>query len=703
MNDTMAPAAPAGHAHAHGHGHGHGRARTQAQRCGHGHGRDAARAAGQGHAHGLFGAQAELLFSLLSGAALLLGWGLARAGLGGPGLVLGCYLAGYFFGGFHPVREAWDTLRQRRFEIDTLMLVAAAGAAALGAWAEGALLLFLFSLGHALEHHAMGRVRQAVEALGRLAPETATLLHREGALRVLPVGELEVGDVVVVRPHERLPADGVVRCGSTSIDESPVTGESLPLEKSPHPNVREALAAFEQVAPAHRVFAGTLNGSGAIEVAVARRAAQSTLARVADMVAQAQARRSPTQQFTQRFARLFVPAVLALVGLLLCAGLVLAEPFSTTFYRAMAVLVAASPCALAISVPSAVLSGIARAGRGGVLIKGGGALEDLGAVQAIAFDKTGTLTEGQPVLTDAVPVEGIDESTLLSVALAVEQHSAHPLAAAIVAGARQRLGEHGARLQARDVRSITGRGVSARIGSETVHIGKATLFAELAEGRSPAGLPDAVAQIDARLVGAGRTTMVVRAGSCFLGVLGVMDRPRPEAPGLMQALRSLGVRQLAMISGDNRTVARAVGRAVGLDDARGDLMPEQKMQAVLALRRQHGKVAMVGDGVNDAPALAAATVGIAMGAAGSDVALETADVALMADSLAQLPFAIGLSRTASRIIRQNLVASLGVVAVLIPATIFGMGIGSAILLHEGSTLLVVVNALRLLAYRGPSA
>jgi Cd2+/Zn2+-exporting ATPase len=386
------------------------------------------------------------------------------------------------------------------------------------------------------------------------------------------------------------------------------------------------------------------------------------------------------------------------VALLMLAFLVVDEPFSASFYRAMAVLVAASPCALAISVPSAVLSGVARAGRSGVLVKGGGPLENLGSLNSIAFDKTGTLTEGRPKLTDVVAASGVTEAELLAVVMAVESHSDHPLASALVKGGRDRLGQDAPALSADDVRGITGRGVQASVDGEIVHIAKPVLFSELDDGPLPPELADA----DNDLVHSGRTTMVVRKGTRFLGVIGVMDTPRASAPGVMAQLRELGIERLVMISGDNQQVADAVARTVGLTEARGDLMPEQKVETIKALRERHGKVAMVGDGVNDAPAMANATVGIAMGAAGSDVALEAADVALMSDDLSQLPFAVGLSRRTRRVIKQNLWVSLGVVAVLIPATIFGLNIGTAVLFHEGSTVLVVINALRLLAYRGVS-
>lgn len=681
-----------------GAGPGHGARHPADDHAGHSHAQGKDEHAGHDHAHGgPLGEQSELIFAALAGLLLLGGWLLERGAAGLGWLPTACYVAAYFFGGFFTVKEAFENLRARRFEIDTLMLVAAAGAAALGKWAEGALLLFLFSLGHSLEHYAMGRARRAIEALAELAPDTATV-RRADRTEVVAVKTLQVGDVVVVRPNERLPSDGVVVVGTSSVNQAPVTGESVPVDKRPADDPKAALAAFDRVGAEHRVFAGTINGSGAIEVMVARRAEQSTMARVVKMVMEAEAQRSPTQQFTERFERIFVPLILALVGLLLFAWVVIDEPFATSFYRAMAVLVAASPCALAISVPSAVLSGVARAGRGGVLVKGGGPLENLGTLTSIAFDKTGTLTEGKPKLTDAVAAQGASEDELLAVALAVEEHSDHPIASAIVTGARERLAGRAGTLAALDVKSITGRGVQAQVEGELVHIGKPVLFTELPDS----ALPPAVREANEKLVAAGRTTMVVRKGAQFLGVLGVMDTPRPVAAKVMAELRALGIERLIMISGDNQQVADAVAKSVGLTEAKGDLMPEQKVEAIKELRKAHGKVAMVGDGVNDAPAMANATVGIAMGAAGSDVALETADVALMADDLAQLPFAVGLSRSTSRIIKQNLWVSLGVVAVLIPATIFGLNIGTAVLFHEGSTIIVVVNALRLLAYKARS-
>lgn len=645
------------------------------------------------HEHGgLFGANTEMIFALLCGALLGVGALLPKLTNVPSWLPLTCFVLAYFFGGFYTLREAIENIKLKRFEIDTLMLVAAAGAAALGSWAEGALLLFLFSLGHALEHYAVGRAKRAIEALAELAPDTATVV-RDGQTMEIPVAELVVGDTVVVRPNERLPADGFIVKGSSAINQAPVTGESIPVDKRPVDDAAVARTRPDLVDSASKVFTGTINGTGSIEIEVTRKSSDSALARVVKMVSEAETRQSPTQRFTDKFERIFVPAVLALAFILLFAWVVIDETFRDSFYRSMAVLVAASPCALAIATPSAVLSGIARAARAGVLIKGGAPLEELGSLNAMAFDKTGTLTEGRPRITDVVPTSGTTEQELMTVAVAVESLSDHPLAAAIARDGLARLG--GVQPPAADgLNNLIGRGVTAKLNGETVWIGKAEMF-------GVDGVPALRAEVQGAIQNLrdnGRTTMVVRKGDRDLGAIGLLDTPREGAQQALQELRSLGISRMIMISGDHQKVATAVAKQVGLDEAWGDLMPEDKVEAIRKLR-QETKVAMVGDGVNDAPAMANATVGIAMGAAGSDVALETADVALMADDLRHLPFAVGLSRQTRSIIRQNVFVSLGIVAVLVPATIMGMSMGVAVAVHEGSTLLVVFNALRLLAYR----
>ncbi len=648
------------------------------------------------HEHGgPFGERSELVFSLTCGVLTGIGWGLGKAGIASV-VTTGVFVVAYALGSWFTVKEVVVALRARKFEIDFLMLLAAIGAAILGEWFEGALLLFLFTLGHGLEGYAMRRARNAIGALAKLVPETALRLGAEGREDEVAVAELTVGDRILVKPNTRLPADGFVSAGSSSVNQAPITGESVPVDKRPVPSADAALAAPEALGAEHRVFAGTINGAAALTIVVTKTSGDSTLARVVKLVAEAETQKSPTQQFTDRFERIFVPVILLVVLGLLFAWLVIDEPFSRSFYRAMAVLVAASPCALAIATPSAVLSGVARAARGGVLVKGGAHLESLGLVRAIAFDKTGTLTEGKPSLTDVVPLDGASEDELLAVAAAVERQSDHPLASAIVDGASVRRPGL-VTMEAAGVEAVVGYGVRATVGGAEVAIGKPGLFTR--DGELPRSVADAVSRLQLE----GRTVMIVRLGARFLGVLGVMDTPRESARAVVAALHALGIEQTIMLTGDNQQVADAVAKHVGIRVARGDLLPEQKVAAIAELAKSRSRVAMVGDGVNDAPAMATATVGIAMGAGGSDVALETADVALMADDLRALPFAVGLSRAARSIIRQNLWASLGMVAFLVPATILGFaGIGVAVALHEGSTLLVVANALRLLAYQDRS-
>ncbi|QDV68079.1 putative cadmium-transporting ATPase [Rosistilla carotiformis] len=654
---------------------------------------------GHDHAHGgIFGPKSELIFAILCGVFLLVGWLIETFADLNEWISLGCYVAAYMFGGYYTVTEAIEKIRAGKFEIDFLMIVAAAGAASLGAWAEGALLLFLFSIGHALEGYAMGKAKRAIEALSELAPRTARV-RRDGTETEVPVEELVVGDIVVIKPDERVPADGLVIAGESSVNQAPITGESVPVDKRPVDDVDAAAADPESLSAEYRAFAGTINQSGSIEIQVTKTAAENTLARVVTMVSEAETRVSPTQKFTKKFERYFVPSVIIGVVLLMFAPLVIDESFSDSFYRAMAVLVAASPCALAIATPSAVLSGVARAARGGILVKGGGPLESLGSIDAIAFDKTGTLTEGEPKVTDVRTADGVDESELLRFAIAVEDLSKHPLAKAVVRDGKKKLGEgesgsQGDIPEATDLKSITGRGIQATVEGDLVHIGKDDLFTEV----DAPPLPDSVRSIVESLEQNGRTTMIVRRGDRYLGVIGLMDTPREASKRTIAKLRELGIQRMIMISGDNQQVADAVAKEVGLDEAWGDLMPDDKVAEIKKLQSEGG-VAMVGDGVNDAPAMASASVGIAMGAAGSDVALETADVALMADNLDHLPLAIGLSRATRRIIRQNLWMSLGMVAFLVPATILGLNIGPAVALHEGSTLVVVFNALRLLAYK----
>lgn len=612
----------------------------------------------------------ELIASAVAGALLLTGW-LAGRHPDGHGLSVGLLGGSIVIGGYYAMRDAWQSIRERVLDIDVLMIVAAAGAAALGQWAEGALLLVLFSLGHALEHLAMDRARHAMEALADLAPKTALVL-RGGAELEVPVDSLLRGDQVLVRPGQRIPADGKVLDGTSAVDQAAITGESMPVDK----------------AADSMVFAGTMNGEGLLRVEVSKLAKDSSLARMVKLVAEAQTEKSPTQRFVTKFEKVFVPLVLIGVVALIAIPPLMGFPFAESFYRAMAVLVAASPCALAIATPSAVLAAVARAARGGVLIKGGVHLENLRSLSVIAFDKTGTITMGKPSVTDVVVLQG-EEASLLAMAASVESRSGHPLAQAVVQAARQRQLDWPT---ASDVQSVTGKGLHAVVSTAKVSIGNLRLF-------EYDDVPDAVRQQVARLEALGKTTMLVRADGAFLGLLALADTPRPGTREVFAKLASLGIGEAVMLTGDNEQVAKAVAASVGITDVRAGLLPEDKLKVIDELMRRDRVVAMVGDGVNDAPAMARATIGIAMGGAGTDVALETADVALMADDLSSLPFAIALSRAAHTIVQQNLWAAFGVVALLIPATLFGLAsMGIAVLIHEGSTVLMVLNALRLLRF-----
>ena len=649
--------------------------------------------AGQDHAHGgIFGERTELIFAIICGVLLAIGFGLSFVNDLSPYVSIGFYIGAYLFGGFYTTKEAVEGISKGHFEIDFLMLVAAIGAAILGQWAEGALLLFLFSLGHSLEHHAMAKARRSIAALTELAPKTA-LLKTGNDIKEVKIEALQTCDVIVVKPNSKISADGIVVKGNTSVNQAPITGDSIPVDKMPVEDPAIDITGADKLDEQYRVFAGSINGAEAIEIKVTRIAADSTIARLVKLVNETQTQKSPTQNFTDKLEKYYVPSILVLVVLLLFAFVVIDEPFSASFYRAMAVLVAASPCALAISTPSAVLSGVARAARGGVLVKGGRPLEELGSLTAIAFDKTGTLTEGKPKLTGVYPLNGTTTEQLLQTVVAVEKLSDHPLAAAIVKGGREQLGKEVP--AASNVSAIQGRGIKADYEGTTVHVGNKELFTEK-NSQLPADIQAKVEELESK----GNTTMLVQQNDTFIGIVTLMDVARQDAKETLAQLKHVGIRKMIMLTGDNQKVAEAIAKEIGITDAWGNLLPEQKVQAIEKLRSSEKKVAMVGDGVNDAPAMAKSTVGIAMGAAGSDVALETADIALMADRLSNLPFAIGLSKKAHTIIRQNVFISLGMVVLLIPLTISGIAhMGPAVIGHEGSTIVVVMNALRLLAYK----
>lgn len=616
----------------------------------------------------------ELFFSLFSGLLVLIGW-LSGKYFGFPEfLSIGLFALAYVIGGWNVAQHAWHAIREKHFDTDLLMLIAALGAAFLGEFAEGALLLFLFSLGHAMEERALQRAQKAVNALADLAPKVA-LVRREGKEIEIPVDDLKLDEVVIVRPAVRIPVDGLILQGNSAVDQAPVTGESVPVEK----------------ASGMQVFAGTINGEGALDVKVTRLAKDSTLSRIMKMVEESQAQKSPTQQTVEKFERVFVPAVLLTTLAVIVLPPFFGFPFKDSFLRAMTLLVAASPCALALGTPAAILSGIAQAARNGVLVKGGAHLENLGLLKAVAFDKTGTITHGKPQVTDILAYD-LDPKKLIAISAGAELRSAHPLAQAIVQKAQM---EGITPLTADKMESITGQGVQAEIDGATVLIGNQALM-----DTENLNLTEDQMKAAKSFQQAGKTIMWVALEQQVVGMIALSDTLRPEAPAAMNSLYRIGVSNTIMLTGDNTNAAAAIANEVGISNFRANLMPENKLEAIRELVQEYGQVAMVGDGVNDAPALANATVGIAMGGAGTDVALETADVVLMGDDLSKLSFAVGLGRATRTIIIQNLVISMGVIALLIVASLTGfISIGPAVVFHEGSTIVVVLNALRLLQFK----
>jgi len=596
----------------------------------------------------------------------------------GPGwLRVALVAVSFVSAGWYTAIETFHILRKFQFDIDVLMFAAAFGAASLGHYEEGAFLLVLFAFSGAGEELAMDKARRAIEALSDLAPDTATVRDDAGVERVVRVEELSLTDRVVVKPFDRFPADGNVESGASAVDQSPITGESVPVDKS----------------PGSAVFAGTINGDGSLLVRVTKLTSDSTLSKIVRLVNEAQSQRSPTQVFAEKFEKRYVPIVLvATVALIVVPPLLGFTPrregsiWAGWFYQAMAFLTGASPCALAIGTPAAVLSGIARAARIGVLVKGGAHLENLGRVSAIAFDKTGTLTRGKPVVTDVVPVEGsgYTPEQILALAASVERDSTHPLAGAIVAEA----GTRGVALSVvQNARQIPARGIEADVDGRHVYAGK------LDAGQPGLDLVEAFAK-------EGKSTVALRVGDATVGVIALADRPRDNARDTLVRLKSLGIRRTIMLTGDRHDVAAKVALELGVDEFHADLLPEEKLKLIQSLQKQYGPIAMIGDGVNDAPALAAARVGVAMGGAGTDVAIETADVALMADDLGKLPDAVALSRFCRHIIKQNLFIAFGVISVLAPLSALGYTyLGVAVLFHEGSTVVVVLNSLRILLFK----
>ena len=606
-----------------------------------------------------------------SGAAL-------AAGLAAPLLPALVPFAWVFFAlavalaGIHPGRRAWVSMRSRVLDINVLMVVAVVGAVALGEWSEAASVVFLFALAQLLETRAMERARGAIRSLMDLAPAEALVRTSNGDV-VTPVDDVRVGDVIVVRPGEKIPLDGKVRAGDSHVNEAPVTGESLPIEK----------------APGADVFAGTINGRGALEIAVTKPGRDSTIARVVHLIERAQAQRAPSQTFIDRFARVYTPAVLTLAVIVAVAGpLVSGGPYSAWIYRSLVLLVISCPCALVISTPVSIVSALAAAARKGVLIKGGARLEHLAAVRCIAFDKTGTLTHGRLQVVDVASTNGLPPPEVLRLAASLESRSEHPIGRAIVGHA---IDERLALVGAEGFQALPGLGAEGRVGPDRVIVGNHRLFEER-------GLcsPAVHEQLEAMAARGCSSVMVARGGET-VGLIGVADEPRASARAVVEMLRDHGIAHVVLLTGDQETPAKALASGLGITEYRASLLPEDKVAAVEELKRRYGVLAMVGDGVNDAPALATADVGIAMGVAGTDAALETADVALMADELAKIPFAIRLSRAASRNIRMNIAFSLLLKGAFLVMAFAGVAtLWMAVVADMGASLIVIGNALRLL-------
>ncbi|MEW6034532.1 MAG: cation-translocating P-type ATPase [Chloroflexota bacterium] len=605
----------------------------------------------------------------LSGLLILAAFISERLGLGDM-VERSLYGTAILAGGYFPARMALATLRARTLNIYTLLIVATAGALSLGFWGEAALLVFAYTWGAVMETYAAERARSSLKKLMELVPREA-LVRRGGEEVLLPVQEVEVGDVVIVRSGEKFPLDGTVMAGTSSVDQSPITGESIPVSKT----------------PGDAVFAGSINQRGSLEVKATKLAQDTTLAKIVHMVERAGARKSSYQRFSEQFGRIYTPATFLLALAVAIVPPLLGQPVTPWFYRALVVLVVSCSCGLALSVPMAVLTAVSNAATKGILVKGGADLEAAGTVDVVVFDKTGTLTTGLPRVTDVVPLHS-PTTSVLSLAAAVESRSEHPLASAILRKARE---EGLEATPAREFQALPGLGARGTVAGNVYYVCNSRLCQQMSISL------DGTDKEVQRLEQEGKTVALVTSDREVLGILAVADQLRPEAKAAMAALKRAGVKRLAMLTGDNETTAQAIAEQAGVDEYRAQLLPEDKVAAVRELKREYGMVAMVGDGVNDAPAMAVADVSIAMGAAGTDIALETGDLALMSDDLSRLPLALNISRRAIAVIRQNIAASLGVVALVVSLALLGkIDLVPGLLVNEGSALLVMANSLRLL-------
>lgn len=617
----------------------------------------------------------KVLTSVASGALLLVGWLLSLVGM--PEIVsTGLYVTAIVVGGYYFGREALEELIfERQIGIELLMAIAAIVAALMGQPAEGAMLVFLYSISEAAEGYTEEKTRSSVKALMNLAPKIA-LVRRNGHETEIPVEELVVGDLFILKPGQSVPTDGEIMTGESSLNQAPVTGESLPVEKQ----------------PGDQVFAGSINGQGSLEVRATKTFADNTISRIIQMVEEAQERKGQSQRFIERFGSRYSPAVL-LIGFLVAIipPFLLGVPWEESIGRATVFIVAAAPCALVISIPITLVASLGTAARQGVLIKGGTYVEELDKVKVVALDKTGTITRGKPEVTDILTLKGqaINDRELLSAAAGIEHRSEHPLARAIL---RYAEAQSIASSEAGDFKALTGAGAMARLNGIGVWVGNPDLF----EKELRINLQPLTPDID-RLQQEGKTVVVVGDEQAAWGLIAIQDKIRDNAPRAIADLHAAGITKVVMLTGDNERTAQAIAQEVGLDEFYAELKPEDKVAKVQELASRYGHVAMVGDGVNDAPALAEATVGVAMGAAGTDVALETADVALMADDLEKLVYALSLAQRNQRVVRQNLVLSAIVISVLSLGAIAGaLTLPMAVLGHEISEFIVIGNGLRML-------
>ena len=613
------------------------------------------------------------LLMAVSGAAALAAEALAWSGADETSLpVIALALLSIATGGLGTLRKGWIALKTFTLNINFLMSVAVIGAVAIGEWPEAAVVIFLFALAELIETLSLERARNAIRGLMAMAPETATVRLENGEWVERPAAQIQVGQTLRVKPGERIPLDGVVTAGASAVNQAPITGESMPVEKT----------------PGDAVFAGTVNERGAFEFRVTANKGSTTLDRIIHAVEEAQGQRAPTQRFVDRFARYYTPAVVVFAALVaVVPPLFFGAAFPDWFYKALVMLVIACPCALVISTPVTVVSGLAAAARHGILVKGGVHLENGRRIKAVALDKTGTLTHGRPLLTDVVPLNGQAAEELLQLAASVDAHSEHPVAAALVA-AWQAPGRP--LLDVAAFEALAGRGAKGTVVGQLYYVGNHRLVEELAVCGPHV---EAVLQ---RLEREGKTAVVLVTEREPLCVFGVADTVRGHSAEAIRDLHALGVVSV-MLTGDNRTTARAIADQVGIDDARGDLLPEDKLAAIDELIARYGEVGMVGDGINDAPALAKASIGFAMGAAGTDTAIETADVALMDDDLRKLPRFIELSRRTSQVLWQNIALALGIKAVFFALALAGQAtLWMAVFADMGASLLVVANGLRLL-------